>query len=203
MRNDCILLQVVVRIRPMNDRELFTSDATVVQVDEQDPQQMQVGLLQALMPDFITQSWLMQLRASLVIQTVHCGVYGWARSTATAGQSSHVNKHQWDVLWFVMASWPVRIKGCFPLANRLHCFTVASARNCKSAATCVSKPVLWHIGSDWKTSLGVQSRHRAYKHQIHYSKFLIYGQSLQGRSQCKDKEAGNQILHFDCNSTPE
>ena len=26
----------------MNDREIFTSDATVVQVDEQDPQQMQV-----------------------------------------------------------------------------------------------------------------------------------------------------------------
>ena len=26
----------------MNERELFTSDATVVQVDEQDPQQMQV-----------------------------------------------------------------------------------------------------------------------------------------------------------------
>lgn len=36
-------MQVVVRIRPMNDRELFTGDATVVQVDEQDPQQMQVG----------------------------------------------------------------------------------------------------------------------------------------------------------------
>lgn len=27
----------------MNDRELFTSDATAVQVDEQDPQQMQVS----------------------------------------------------------------------------------------------------------------------------------------------------------------
>ncbi len=26
----------------MNEREIFTSDATVVQVDEQDPQQMQV-----------------------------------------------------------------------------------------------------------------------------------------------------------------
>ena len=30
-------------MRPMNEREIFTSDATVVQVDEQDPQQMQVG----------------------------------------------------------------------------------------------------------------------------------------------------------------
>ena len=29
-------------MRPMNEREIFTSDATVVQVDEQDPQQMQV-----------------------------------------------------------------------------------------------------------------------------------------------------------------
>lgn len=27
----------------MNEREIFTSDATVVQVDEQDPQQMQVS----------------------------------------------------------------------------------------------------------------------------------------------------------------
>ncbi|DBA73314.1 TPA: hypothetical protein ACH3X1_011366 [Trebouxia sp. C0004] len=35
-------IKVVVRVRPMNERELFTSDATVVQVDEQDPQQMQV-----------------------------------------------------------------------------------------------------------------------------------------------------------------
>lgn len=35
--------QVVVRVRPMNERELFTSDATAVQVDEQDPQQMQVS----------------------------------------------------------------------------------------------------------------------------------------------------------------
>lgn len=30
-------------MRPMNEREIFTSDATVVQVDEQDPQQMQVS----------------------------------------------------------------------------------------------------------------------------------------------------------------
>ena len=37
------LMQVVVRVRPMNERELFTSDATSVQVDEQDPQQMQVS----------------------------------------------------------------------------------------------------------------------------------------------------------------
>ena len=29
-------------MRPMNERELFTSDETVVQIDEQDPQQMQV-----------------------------------------------------------------------------------------------------------------------------------------------------------------
>ena len=36
-------MQVVVRVRPMNERELFTSDATAVQVDEQDPQQMQVS----------------------------------------------------------------------------------------------------------------------------------------------------------------
>ncbi|KAA6418107.1 MAG: Kif12 type kinesin [Trebouxia sp. A1-2] len=39
-KNDNI--KVVVRVRPMNEREIFTSDATVVQVDEQDPQQMQV-----------------------------------------------------------------------------------------------------------------------------------------------------------------
>ncbi|KAL0045664.1 hypothetical protein WJX82_001027 [Trebouxia sp. C0006] len=35
-------IKVVVRVRPMNEKEIFTSDATVVQVDEQDPQQMQV-----------------------------------------------------------------------------------------------------------------------------------------------------------------
>ena len=39
----CVTNQVVVRVRPMNDRELFTSDPTAVQVDEQDPQQMQVS----------------------------------------------------------------------------------------------------------------------------------------------------------------
>ena len=39
----CDLMQVVVRVRPMNERELFTSDPTAVQVDEQDPQQMQVS----------------------------------------------------------------------------------------------------------------------------------------------------------------
>ena len=32
----------MLRVRPMNERELFTSDETVVQIDEQDPQQMQV-----------------------------------------------------------------------------------------------------------------------------------------------------------------
>lgn len=34
--------QVVLRVRPMNERELFTSDETVVHIDAQDPQQMQV-----------------------------------------------------------------------------------------------------------------------------------------------------------------
>ena len=42
IKMNMLLSQVVVRVRPMNERELFTSDATVVQVDEQDPQQMQV-----------------------------------------------------------------------------------------------------------------------------------------------------------------
>lgn len=43
-------MQVVVRVRPMNERELFASDATAVQVDEQDPQQMQVSASVLLRP---------------------------------------------------------------------------------------------------------------------------------------------------------
>ena len=39
-----LVLQVVLRVRPMNERELFTSDPTAVHVDEQDPQQVQVSL---------------------------------------------------------------------------------------------------------------------------------------------------------------
>ena len=50
--NSNVHIQVVVRVRPMNDRELFTSDATVVQVDEQDPQQMQVGCSGSDIEDF-------------------------------------------------------------------------------------------------------------------------------------------------------
>ena len=39
-------MQVVLRVRPMNERELFTSDPTAVHVDEQDPQQVQASCLE-------------------------------------------------------------------------------------------------------------------------------------------------------------